>query len=397
LLRADAPIFKPRSLGMNEVTSLADLRPPVSVGLKDSIHAPRNDEISETHGCVGVSESTDATRRACTPPTTPDSPEHPVDTGSSRASIDAVEEPESSESAQPTRSTSPGVSGGVYASIHAPSNPSTMAVLALGDNTEKSENEPIHAMTRSGPTNDGTQSGLYASIHAPTRYPPNESAQRPSKHHTDVPNWAAICKAQNSFPSTSTASGGSFQAQHGNSPDPALDEGASTTTRCAANDQEGDSVDNSDGSLVYVDDQEGTTGSGETDSTLAETDPNEQDFTKTTRRSRRRGRPRRPRQKVPYVPPPRMRNLTEHPVVAPGQSANYALAAPPASLYYTHAAPPLPHHPISSSGPMIPPNGIMHDQFGWHPQYHYSPHVAPIPVFQPPSHDPRFYPLGPHP
>jgi hypothetical protein len=373
---------------MNEVTSLADLRPPVSVGLKASIHAPRNDEISETQGCVGVSESTDATRRACAPPTTPDSPEHPVDTGSFQASIDAVEETESSGSAQPTRSTSPGVSGGVYASIHA----STGALPTLGDNMEKP-----HAMDRSSQTNNGTQSGLYASIHAPTRYPPNESAQRPSNHHTDVPNWAAICKAQNS--SSSTASGGSFQAQRGNSPDPALDEGALTTTRCAANDQEGGSVDNSDGSLVYVDDQEGTTGSGETDSTLAEMDdPNEQDFTKPSRRTRRRGRPRRPRQKVPYVSPPRMRNLTEHPVVAPGQSANYALAAQPASLYYTHAPPPLPHHPTSSSGPMIPPNGIMHDQFGWHPQYHYySPHVAPIPVFRPPSHDPRFYPLGPHP
>ena len=394
MLRADAPIFKPRSLGMNEVTSLSEPRPPVSVGLKASTHAPRNDEISETQGCVGVSESTDATRRACAPPTTPDSLEHPVDTGIPQASIDALEEPESSESAQPTRSTSPGVSEGVYASIHAPPNPSTGALPALGDNMEKS-----HAMDCSSQTNNGTQSGLYASIHAPTRCPPNESAQRPSKHHTDVPNWAAICKAQNS--SSSTASGGSFQAQRSNSPDPALDEGALTTTRCAANDQEGGSVDNSDGSLVYADDQEGTTGSGETDSTLAEMDdPNEQDFAKPTRRARRRGRPRRPRQKVPYVPPPRMRNPTERPglgVLAPGQSANYAMAAPPASLYYAHAPPPPPHHPTSSSGPMIPPNGIMHNQFGWQPQYHYSPHVAPIPVFQPPSHDPRFYSLGPHP
>ena len=358
---------------MNEIAPLADLRPPVSGGLKASIHAPQDEGVSQTQGCA-VTESVGSTRQACASPTTSNTPELPVETGSFRASIDVVEEPESSGAVQSTRSPSPAVSGGVYASIHAPPNPS-----------------------------NGTQSGLYASIHAPARSPPNQSAQHPHKHHTDVPNWASICRAQNT--SSSSASGGSnFQAQRGNSPDRApLDEGAPelpTTTRCAARDQQGGSVDNSDGPLVHVDDPEGTTGSSETDSTLGEADdPNEQDLPKPSRRTRRRGRPRRPRQKVPYVPPPRMRNLIEHSavdVLARGQTANDALAAP---LHYAHLPPPLPHPTTLAPGPMIPLGGIMHDQFGRHPHYHHhSPYAAPIPGFQPPSpHDSRFYPLGPHP
>ena len=385
LLRADAPVFKPRNLGLKEVVSHAE---PVSVGLRASIHAPRNEEVSQTQGYAGMSDPIDATRRACSPPTT-NTPEHLVETGSlhaSAASIDAVEEPTLSGNAQPTRSTSPKVTSGIQASIHAP----TRAPQVLDENMEESGDGPTHAMTRSSRTDNGAQSGLHASIHAPARCHPSQSAQRSSKHTTDVPNWAAISRAQNS----STASEVGLQAQRGNSPDPARASELPTTTRCAARDQEGGAVDNSDGSLVSVDDLEGTTGSGETDSTLSEADDSNQDPTKPSRRPRRRGKPRRPRQKVPYVPPPRMRNPIQHPAVD-------GVAQRPASLsshYYTRTPPPPPHHPTSAPGPMVPPNGIIHDQFGQRSHYHHSyPHVAPIPGFQPPGfHNPSFYPLVHH-
>jgi hypothetical protein len=374
---------------MNEVVSHAELRRPVSVGLEASIHAPQSEEVSQTQGCARVSQPIDATGRACSPPTT-DTPERPVETSSLHASIDVAEEPTSSRNAQPTRSTSPKVTGRIHASIHAPPDSSTGAPQAVGENIEKSGEKPTHAMTRSSPTDNGTQDGLHASIHAPARCRPSQSAQRSSKHSTDVPNWAAISRAQNS----STAPGGGFQAQCGNSPDPAGAPDLPTTTRCAARDQEGGTVDNSDGSLVSADDQEGTTGSGETDNTVSEADDSKQDSTKPSRRPRRRGKPRRPRQKVPYVPPPRMRDSIQHPAVD-------VMAQGPASLsshHYTHAHPLPPHHSISAPGPMVPPNGIIHDQFGQHSYYNHSyPHVAPIPGFQPPGlHNPRFYPLVPH-
>ena len=363
---------------MNEVVSHAE---PVSVGLKASIHAPRNEEVSQTQGCVGVSEPIDATRRACSPPTI-NILERPVETGSVHASIGAMEESTSSGNAQLTRSISPEVTGGIHASIHAP----TGVPQALGENTEKL----THVMSRSIPTDDGTQSGLHASIHAPARCRPSQSAQRSSKHSTDVPNWAAISSAQKS----PTASEGGLQAQHGNSPDPAGASEQPTTTRCTARDSEGGAVDNSDGSLISVDDLEGTTRSGVTDCTLSEADDSNQDSTKPSRRPRRRGKPRRPRQKVPYVPPPRMQNQIQRPAV----DGLAQRPAPLSSHYYTHAPPPPPHHPTSAPGPMVPPNGIIHDQYGQRSHYHHSyPHVAPIPGFQPPGlHNPRLYPLVHH-
>jgi hypothetical protein len=114
--------------------------------------------------------------------------------------IDAVEEPESSRNAQPTRSASPRVTDGLRASIHAPPDPSTGTLQAPGDDTENLEEEPTHSMTRSS----STRSGSDASIHAPAAGQSGQSAQRSSKHHTDVPNWAAICRAEKSSTEGST-------------------------------------------------------------------------------------------------------------------------------------------------------------------------------------------------
>ena len=383
---------------MNEVVSLES----ASVGLEASIHAPRNEEILQTHGCVEVLDATTNT------------PDRPIESGSFQTYTDALEEPESSGSAQPTKSVSPRVIDGLRASIHAPPDPSTGTLQALGDDAENSEKEPTHSITRS----NSTRSVLYASIHAPAPSQSSQSTQRSSKHHTDVPNWAAICRAEIS------STEGSLSAKcGGNSPDSAAapDEGASelsTTTRCAlaASDQEGSSIDDSDGSsLVHADDQGDTTiGSGETDNTPGEVDaPDEHDSTgtgtgtKSPRKSRRRGG-RRTRQKIPYFPPPRMTQtmpVTQHPVVdvraqGPGQAPNVLPA--PVSLgrhHYTHVPPAPPQYPTSAPGLMIPPNGIMHDQFGRYPHYYpSSPHVAPIPGFQPPAspHNPMSYPVWPY-
>lgn len=376
---------------MNEVVSSESL----SSGLEASIHAPRDEEILQTQGCVEVLDATTNTL------------ERPIESGGFQAYTDVVEEPESSEDARLTKSASLRVADGLRVSIHAPPDPSTGTLRALGDDMENLEKEPTHSMARP----NSTRSGLYASIYAPAAGQPGQSAQRSSKHHTDVPNWAAICRAEKS-----STEGSPPVECGGNSPDSAttaLDKGASelssATTRCAASDQERSSVDDSDeSSLVNADDREDTTiGSGEADSTLDEGDaPDDQDSTgtKPSRKSRRRGGRRRIRHKIPYVSPPRMQNppVIDRPFDVRAQGPVGQMA--PTSLgrhhYYTHAPPTPPHPPTSAPSLMIPPNGIIYDQFGQYPHYYpSSPHmVAPTRGFQPPvPHHPMFYPVGPHP
>ena len=404
-----------------DVALLPGLQGTVSVGLKGSLHAPQNEEL-HTQGCGGVSESMHAIRRACAPATTSEnnsgSLEPSVETGGCRASIVAVEE----RDAQPASPNSQGVTSGIHASVHAPQHFSPGAQQALDENTEKLRMQPTQVTTRSSPTDDNMRGGLTASIHAPKGCLPSQAAQRSPKHSADAPNWAAAARAQDS----SAASGhNSSLAQRGNSPDAVVLASSSsselplTTSRCAAQDREEEgstSVDNSDGSSDHADDHEGTTttGSGETDNGLDEADDlnEQQDSTARTRRTRRRGKPRR-REKAPYVPPPRMHNLTQNPIVdiIAARTSN-ALAVPPAALsgqYYTHSpAPPL-HHPMSAPGPMVVPNGIIPNQLGRHPHYNYPlhmppPHMSghhhppPVPAFQPPGpYNPMSYPHGPQP
>ena len=409
LLRADAPIFEPRSSGKNE----EDRR--LNSGLMTSIqvHAPRNEEILQAEGCVGLSESMLAIGQECQPVTTSqtsrDSLESSIENGGVQASMDCVEEPKSTGNAAPAGSISPEVSSGIYASIHAPRQRSTGVDQALDDDTEKLATQPACTTTPSSPTDNRTQSGLAGSIHAP-----NQAAERSSKHSADAPNWAAAARAQVS----STASRDSIPApsRHGNSSNPAVGEDSSeppaTAIRCAATkDQHQGSVDNSDESSDRVDDLESTTGSGGTDSGLNEVDDqDEQDSTTRSRRTRHRGKSRRPRKKVPYIPPPRMQNLTQHPIVDVRAQAPNAFTQSPAPLsgqYYIHVHPPPPHHPTSAPGHMVPPNGIP-NHFGQHPHYRHSqhlgsPHMAthypsPVPGFQPPGpYNPISYPHMPHP
>jgi hypothetical protein len=399
VLRAEAPIFNPRDSGVDELVLLTGPQQPDSVGLKASIHAPQNGDISQTQGRVGVSGSMHAIRRACAPATSSENTSDSL--GASETASDSS----------------------LRASVHAPQHLSTGAHQGLEANVEKLETQLTRSASSSS-TDDGPQSGLTASIHAPRRCPPLEAAQRSSQHSADAPNWATAARAEDS----STTSGVSVTAQRDNSPDPALGDydGSElpTATRCAIKDQEEGSVDSSDGSLDYADDQEGTTtGSGETDGGLdldEADDPNEQDSSPQSQRTRRRGKSRRHRQKLPYLPPPRMRlgHLMQHSVVdvfaAQTQPPN-ALAAPPppraplSGQYYSHLPPPPSHDPTLALRRMAPPPiGIIPNQLGPHPHYHHprpmgSPHSAglyppPIPVFPPPGpYTPTFYPHGPHP
>ncbi|KAI0005561.1 hypothetical protein BJV74DRAFT_792784 [Russula compacta] len=418
LLRADAPIFKPRSSGMDkDVALLPGLQGTVSVGLKGSIHAPQNDEVLHTQGCDRVSESMHAIRRACAPATTFEtnsgSLEPAVETGGFRASIVAVE----GRDAQPASPNSQGLTSGIHASVHAPQRLSPGAQQALDENTEKLRMPPTQVTTRSSPTDDDMRSGLNASMHAPKGCLPSQAAQRSPKHSADAPNWAAAARTQDS---SAASSDDSFLAQRGNSPDPVVlaSELPPTTSRCAVQGRgEGStSVDNSDGSSDHADDHEGTTttGSGETDNGLDEADDltEQQDSTARARRTRRRGKPRR-REKVPYVPPPRMHNLTQNPIVdiIAARTSN-VLAIPPTTLsgrYYTHSPAPPPHHPMSAPGPMVVPNGIMPKYLGRHPHYNHPMHMGPphmaghhhpptVPAFQPPGpYNPMPYHHGPQP
>jgi hypothetical protein len=368
--------------------------------LKASIHAPR-DEVLQKESRVQVSESMHAIGQGCTPVTTPattsDTLESSIENGGFQTSLDAVEGLKSSENVQFTRSNSSVVSSGIYASIHAPRS---TVDQAHDQNAKKLTTQPSLTATSSGPTDNRVQIGLAGSIHAPGARIPHHAAQGSSKHSADAPNWAAAARADSEVPSK--ASRDTTPAQSGNSSNPALDKDVSelpTTIRCAAKDQDEEgSVDNSDGYSDHADVPEGTTGSSETDNRLDEMDDetSEQDSTTRCRRTRHRGKPRRRRQRVPYVPPPRMQNLTQHPIV---DILAAQAQAPPNALsgqYYTHAYPPPPYHLTSAPGHMAPPN-VIPNHLGQHPHYRYSQHLgSPPTATHYPSYAPGFQPPDPH-
>jgi hypothetical protein len=173
----------------------------------------------------------------------------------------------------------------------------TKCASAVAEEAIQTRKEP--AVFPVPPTTVGPNSprGLAASIHAP------QVCQ--AIHSADAPNWAAAARAD------STASSRGSPAQRGKTLDQGLGDGNNsdvpTATRCAVQLEDEDEGFDRDGV---------SGGSSEIDSGLdAADDSNEQESVTRTRRSRRRGKPRRPRTKVPYLPPPRMRNLTQHPIV----------------------------------------------------------------------------------
>jgi hypothetical protein len=335
-----------------------------------------------------VLESKHSTRRACasatTFETTSDSLEPFPESGAFQSSIQAAEQPESYRNTQSAESDSPRAASGIHTPIHSPKGSDVGAYQALDESTEKLELQPSHPIIGSSSAENGEQSGLAASIHAPERCLPSQDVKHSFKHSADTPNWAAAARAK-----ASAKSGSSSPTCRGKTPaEPSLDEDESepsTTTGCAYEDEEEGSVDNCDGSLGSTEDQEGIMGPGEAeDGPDADTDPNEEDSTTRPRRARHRGRPRRPRQKVPYLPPPRMRNLTQHPIVdvfaAQAQALNVP-AAPstsPSGQYYSPVLPQTSQHGPSIPSGVIPPSvTTTHGQLGQHFHYNQAPHLHP--------------------
>jgi hypothetical protein len=343
-----------------------------------------------------VFQSKHVTRRASAPATTfkttSDSLDSFVEIEEVQLPILFAEQPDwhkptQSESAELDSSSA---TSGIYASIHASKQSDTEACYARC--TEKLK--LTHPISGSSSIENGEQRRLVGSIHATKRYLPNEATQHSSKHSPDAPNWAAAARAEKSG-----KSGNSSPTRRGEVPEPALDENEpepSTSTRCAVQGEEEGSVDNSDGSLGSTDDQEGSVRPSETEDGLdAGADSNEEEGSMTpSRRTRRRGRPRRPRQKVPYLPPPRMRNLTQHPIVdmlaAQAQTLNVQ-ATPstnPSGPYYSPTLPLMPPHNASAPGPIIPP---MRGPVGQHLHYNQPHHVhPPHPASYSPSSFPQF-------
>ncbi|KAI0249504.1 hypothetical protein BJV78DRAFT_663209 [Lactifluus subvellereus] len=389
-------------------TSLAGTQQPVVMGLNASIHTLRNEESLQTQECVEVLEAEHATRRACAPTTTfettSDFLEPFAETGGSQPSTRATDGPESCRNTEPAESDSSGVASGIYTSIHALDQLNTGPYQALDETTEKLGLQPSHTVAGSSSAENGEQHGLTASIHAPGGCRSSQAAKHSSRHSADAPNWAAAARDEDS-----EKSGSSCPARCGKAQEPALDEDESepsTTTRCAVQDEEEGSVDNSGGSLDSTDDQEGGTGPGEIENGLdAGTDSNEEGSTTRSRRSRRRGRPRRTRPKMPYLPPPRMRNLTQHPIVdilgaqAQAHGAQAAPSTGSSAQYYGHALPQMPQHG-TTQGPIISPSVITHGQLGQHLHYnnaHYMPPPQPVGTSLPPVPNlPPFPPPGPY-
>lgn len=272
--------------------------------------------------------------------------------------------------------------GGIRESTHSPIKPDSQELAhptaAESSKSRTSELEsPTLAEIPVPPTTQvivGSTSprGLAASIHAP------QGCQ--AIHSADAPNWAAAARAD----STAAVSRGSGSAERGITPnqDDSDQLDVPTAIRCAAvrDENEGSGVDDSDGGSTMHptgDRWDGApAGFYETDSGLdAADDSNEQESTTTrSRRSRRRGKPRRPRTKVPYLPPPRMRNLTQHPVVDMILEARalHRLATGSAVSNGQHYS--LPRHPASVSDQPLA------DYYQTPQQHMGSPSTAPTPL-----------------
>ncbi|KAI9461036.1 hypothetical protein BJY52DRAFT_247013 [Lactarius psammicola] len=426
LLGEDLPVFtQEASATSEEVTSFTGPPQPVFVGLKASIHAPRNDELlrTQTQECAGTLDSMHTINQASSLPvvsqTRPNSPKLV-------SAIDGIQE---STRSAPT----PCPQGLAYPTVAKSSASQTSGLeLSTLSPTEadaggiQTPNEPAEISvppTAQATIGSNAPRGLAASMHAPQECLPVQAKREILGHSADAPNWAAAARED----STAAASRGSSSAQRGKTPDNELDDSdeldVSMATRCAIQDDEneGSGVDDSDGSMhPAADDRDGAAGSYETDSGLdAADDSNEQESTTWSRRSRRRGKPRRSRTKVPYLPPPRMRNLTQHPIadMLIEARALHGLTTGPAvsnGQHYSHALPQQSLHPASGSGSgsIVPPQAMGSDPLGQPLGYHqtqqqhmgssstanfHPSHISSLQSFTSPApYYPILYPQNPH-
>ena len=359
---------------------------PVFLGLKASIHAPCNDDLSQTHTQErdGTLDSIHTIKQenplAIGSQTRSHSPELVSAADGIQGSTHSATKPGSQELAHPA-AAEPSTS---------PTSEIEPATLALAEGAIQTHKEPASIQaTPTTPAKIGPNSprGLAASIHAPQG--------RKAVHSADAPNWAAAAREEDS----TAASRGSSSTQRRKTPNQGSDDSEesdvpTTTRRCAAQDENEESgLDDSDGSIHPTDDLDGLlTGSYETGSGLdAADDSNEQESATRSRRSRRRGKPRRPRTKVPYLPPPRMRNLSQHPIVDVISEAQ--------ALHKLAAG------SVVSNGQHYSVSDQLGQPLGYHqtPQQHMgSPSTAPLHISSPPSHAspapyyPVLYPQNPY-
>jgi hypothetical protein len=374
LSKEHLPVFTSQASAMSEeVTSIAGLAQPVFVGLKASIHAPRNDDLSraDTQECAGTLGSMHATPQ-----------ESPI----------LIE--------SQTRSHSPklvSVADGIQESTHSAPKPGsqelTYHAAAESSTTQAFAPAEVDATTNKGPTNipvpppteaivsSNVPRGLAASIHAPGGCLPSQAKREIAVQSADAPNWAAAAREDLIL---AAASRSSSSTQRRKTPYQRPDDGdesdVPTASRFSIQDEneDGSGIHDSDGSMHRADNRDGEACDHETDSWPdAADDSNEQDSATPSRRSRRRGKPRRPRTKVPYLPPPRMRNLTQHPAVQvlAGARVLDKLAAGPAvssGQHHSHTLPQQPGPHTSVSGSIVPPQAMVSDQLG-QPTYHQTP------------------------
>lgn len=342
LPREHLPVFASQASAMSEeVTSIAGLAQPVFVGLKASIHAPHNNDLprAETQECAGTLGSMHATSQ--------DSPiliESQTRSHSPKlvSAADGIQEPGSQELTYPTAAES--------------STPQPFVPAEADATTNKGPaNIPVPPTTEAI-VSSNVPRGLAASMHARGCLP-SQAKREIAVHSADAPNWAAAAREDSTVASQSSSS-----TQRGKMPNQRPDDSdesdVPTASRCSIQDEneEGSGIHDSDGSMHRVDNRDGAACDHETDSWPdAADDSNEQESAIPSRRSRRRGKPRRPRTKVPYVPPPRMRNLTQHPAVQVlvGARALDKLAAGPAvsnGQHHSHTLPQQPEPPYFGFG-----------------------------------------------
>ena len=310
LLTEDLPVLIPCNSAMcDEVVSFTSPQQPVCVGLTSSIHAPHDNDLSwtETRENAGAPNSTHGTTQASLLPIKSQtrSRSHFLTADGIQESIHCSTTPSSQALACPASLESS------TSQFESPTAASTDAdTLAVQTHEEPSGN-PVPPTTQAIVSFNAPR-GLAASIHAPQGYLPSQSRREKAAHSADVPDWAALAREDSAATPRSSSS-----AQRGQTPNQRLDDSDNSeldVPTTAIQDENEVSGADSDGSMHHADDREDAAGTYETDSGLdAVDDSNEQESATRSRRSRRRGKPRRPRPKVPYIPPPRMRNLTQHP------------------------------------------------------------------------------------
>ncbi|KAH9043654.1 hypothetical protein EDB85DRAFT_706363 [Lactarius pseudohatsudake] len=219
-LRADLPVFTTRTSA--EVASSSRSPQPVSVGLKGSIHAPRNDVLSrtQTQECIGTLDSMNAIKQECPLPIEFQTRSHFHEAVSAadgiQESIHSAPKPGSQGLADPAaaESSTPPTSG-LEACPLASAQADTRAALVPEEPAEIPVPQSTQAIIGSN-----APRGLAASMHALKGCLPSHAKREIAGHSADAPNWAAAARED-----STAASRGSSLAQRGKTPDQGLDDG----------------------------------------------------------------------------------------------------------------------------------------------------------------------------